>query len=602
MIDPDFILEVVKEADIISYDTETNGLDARSVICGYVVATFDESAYAPVRHGGGANIPDAEGFEKALNEAFAIRDQRGLLTVGHNLAFDLKMSHRHGIRLNRNLEDTQINEGLIDDQTMSYGLDESAKRRGVKAKLGAELYVHLASLFGGMPDRKQMANFWKLAGDDPYGVDYACGDGITTIELWQAQQSIIDEYQLRQVHTLECKLIYHLAEMNRRGIRVDADYAARIENELKDSINEAKKLLPPGINVRSSKDLVAAYNKLGITDFAKTAGGQSSFTQQWLETNEFGRAVLAVRQLEKAGSSFIAPLVDTHNVAGRVHPTLNQSKGDENGAIGGRLSCSDPNMQAFPKRNKVIGKVVRPLIIPDYGDIYEMDFMQQEPHLFAHYSEDENLVKGYLSEPPVDIHDLACEITGRPRDDAKRLGMGLLTGLGTKSLADHMGWTYQEAKAGANDYFRAFPGIRLFQQEAKAKALSHGYVRTILGRIANIPDKRFAYRAVSRIIQGSGADHMKLMLLHACEYAESEADLDILISIHDSIVFQAEPNKKRIKELVRIVENCQVPPLNLIVPIPVELSHGKNWGESSYGNKVRNPKKGGWVGEWKEAA
>jgi DNA polymerase I-like protein with 3'-5' exonuclease and polymerase domains len=602
LIDPDFILDAVRNAPTISYDTETTGLELKDYPIGYVVATFERSCYAPVRHGGGANIPDAEGFERALDAAFAVRDQRGFKTVGHNLAFDLKMSHKQGVRLNRQLEDTQINEVLIDDSAMSgYGLDDSAKRRGVTAKLGAELYVHLASLFGGVADRKQMSNFWRLAGDDSYGLDYACGDGTTTLELWRAQQLLLDEYDLRRVWEVECALIYRLAEMHRRGIKIDPDYGSKVMGQLNQSIKEAKDALPQGINVRSPLELAAAYNKLGITEFNKTAGGKPSFTEAWLSSNEFGRAILEVRRLEKARDSFITPLIDTHNINGRVHPQLNQLKGEDSGSIA-RLSCSLPNLQAFPKRNAAVGKVVRPLVVPDYGMLFEADFFQQEPHLFAHFSEDENLCRGYTSEPPIDLHDLARDITGRPRDDAKRLGMGLLTGLGMDELARRMGWTRNQAIEGANEYFGAFPGIKTFQKEAKKVAYNQGYVRTVLGRIARIPDPRFAYQAVSRIIQGSGADHMKYLLLRACEFCETQDDIDILISIHDSVMFQAVPNQKVVKELVRILEDCQSEPLNFIVPIPVELACGKNWGAASYGEKIRNPKKGGWLGEWRDAA
>lgn len=605
IIDPDFALKIIRNDPTISYDTETSGLDARSFICGYVLANFERSVYVPVRHEAGGNIPgDPAEFEAELADAFADRDRNGGLTVGHNLAYDLKMSHRHKIVTNRRLEDTMINEGLINDQAQGYGLDDCAKRYGVTAKLGADLYTELASRFGGLPDRKQMGNFWRLEGDNPYATEYATGDGITTIELWREQQKFIDELGLRQVHTLECSLIYYLGTLNKRGLKIDGDYAERLLNEengeLANALREARSNLPKGFNVGSPKELAAAYHQLGVTDFDVTAGGKPSFRESWLEGNEFGRTVLAVRKLEKARDSFITPLVTTHNVGGRVYPTLNQSKSDEYGAIGGRLSCSEPNLQAFPKRNKKIGSVVRPLVIPDFGKLFEMDVFQQEPHLFAHYSEDPNLVKGYSSEPPVDLHDLMSQITGRERDDAKRLGMGMLTGLGLRSLAERMGWTYEQAREGANDFFRAFPDIRVFQSTAKNVAIERGSVRTILGRIATLPDPRFAYRAVSRIIQGSGADHIKTMVLRACQFEEANSDwFQMLLTIHDSLMFQAEPDPVRLKPLVDLVEDFQSPPFNLIVPMPVEISMGANWGEASYGPKIKNPKKGGWQDGWR---
>jgi DNA polymerase-1 len=600
-IDPEWALKAVRSIPEISYDTETSGLGPTDFICGYVVADTTKSVYVPVRHEAGGNIPgDPAEFEAELNDAFAERDRRGFLTVGHNLAFDLKMSHRHNVTTNRRLEDTQINEGLIDDQVMGYSLEESAQRRGVTAKLGAELYVELASRFGGLPDRSSMKHFWRIEGDNPKALEYACGDGITTIELRNAQQKLIEEYGLSQVHALECALIYYLGRLNKRGLRIDMEYAQRIPAIIEAGSAEAKAALPLGLNVNSPKELEAMFRAAGFTDFAKTAGGKPSFAESWLEGNDLGQRVLQVRKFVKLQSSFVEPLVNTHNVNGRVHPTLNQSKGDEHGAIGGRLSCSDPNMQAVTKRNKALGKIVRPLVIPDFGKIFEMDVFQQEPHLFAHYSEDPNLVRGYSSEPPVDMHDLASQITGRERDDAKRLGMGLLTGLGMKELARRMGWTLSQAYAGADEFFGGFPNIKVFQNTAKQVALERGFVRTILGRIANIPDPRFAYRAVSRIIQGSGADHIKTMVLRACQFEEAnDGWFQMLLTIHDSLMFQAEPDPVRLKPLVDLVEDFQSPPFNLIVPMPVEIAMGDNWGAASYGDKIKNPKKGGWQDGWR---
>ena len=600
-IDPDWALQAIRTIPEISYDTETNGLDATSIICGYVVADFTKSVYVPVRHEAGGNIPgDPREFEAALNDAFAERDQRGFLTIGHNLAFDLKMSHRHNITTNRRLEDTQINEGLIDDSVLGYSLDESAKRRGVTAKLGAELYVELASRFGGLPDRSSMKHFSRIEGDNPLALDYACGDGITTIELWKVQQDLIREYGLTQVHELECALIYYLGILNKRGLKIDMEYGARVPGIIAEASAEAKAALPMGLNVNSPKELEAMFRAAGFDSFAQTPQGKPSFAEKWLESNDLGKRVLSVRKFTKLESSFVEPLVRTHNINGRVHPTLNQSKGDENGAIGGRLSCSDPNLQAVTKRNKPLGKIVRPLVIPDFGKLFEMDVFQQEPHLFAHYSQDENLVRGYSSEPPVDLHDLASQITGRPRDDAKRLGMGLLTGMGYDALAGHMGWGRNQAIAGTNEFFAAFPKIRIFQNTAASVARNRGYVKTILGRIANFPDPRWAYKAVSRIIQGSGADHIKTMVLRAMQFEEANAGwFQMLLTIHDSLMFQAEQRVKELHEFTRLMEDFQTPPFNFIVPMPVEISMGNNWGEASYGAKIKDPKRGGWQDGWK---
>ena len=585
MIDPDRALKLIREAPIIAYDVETSGLTEKDFVCGYVVTDSGASLYVPVRHEGGGNIPLAAEWEQEAAHSFRERTRRGYLTVGHNLAFDLRFSSKHGIVIDGPLEDTMINEGLIDDIAASYSLESCCERNRVTGKLGADLYRHLAAKFGGLPDRKQMANYWRLSGDDPIGVDYACGDGISTLELALAQHSMIEELGLSRVHKLECELIPHLARIRSRGVKIDSKYGEQVFKLLDLQIAEARKVLSPGFAVRSPNEIESAYRKAGIDNFDRTPTGKPSFTESWLQTNEMGQAIIKVRQLEKARDSFIVPLVETHNVKGYVHPSLNQSKSDDYGAIGGRLSCSDPNLQAYPKRNRDVGRIVRPLVIPEDGMlIAEDDFVQQEPRLFAHYSEDANLLGGYLSNPPIDVHTMAANLTGWPRDQAKRIGLGIFTGLGYNGLALKMGWPLDEATAAHKKFLdEAFPGVREFQKLAKYVMLHEGSVRTLLGRIAHKQADNLAYKAVSRIIQGSGADHMKLSLLRACQFAEANPSIQILLTIHDSFLHQFEPDAP-IEELRRVIEST-AQELELLLPIPVERGIGKNGAEASYGGK-----------------
>lgn len=609
-INPEVALKLVRSwTGAIAYDTETSGLEHTDYVVGYVLTGNHWSVYVPVRHGGGGNIPNVDEFEAALADAFQDRSRKGYRTVGHNLGFDLRMSLKTGyggklvpVALGSPLEDTMINEALIDDRTLGYGLDDCATRHGVTAKKGDELYRHMASVFGGLPDRKQMKNFWKLAGDDPIAVDYATGDGISTLELWHSQQALLDEpdewsgENLRQVWKLECDLLPYLARMYDRGLAIDMEYAAQLlddehPNSIKKEIAKAMAQFEPGFNPRSGKDCEKLYraNGYGDGDFALTTQGAPSFTESFLETNEIGEAILAVRRLEKMRDSFVAPLVDTQNYNGRVHPTLNQSKSDEHGVAGARLSCSAPNLQAFPKRNKLIGKKVRPLIKADFGHVYEDDFKQQEPRFFTHYSEEPSLIAAYRSGT-MDIHDVADSYFNIGRDLAKRLGLGVLTGLQAKSLAIKMKWSEAQAQNAINKFlYEAFPSIAQFQKDAKATFKVRGMVRSVLGRRAYLESPRFAYVAVSRIIQNSGGDHMKTALLRACQYAESESydGVDILLSIHDSTIFQADPLSKHPAEIRRLVEGvAQEPQFNVIVPIPVDEGHGPHWGAASYGMKA----------------
>ena len=222
-INPELALEIVRRSPLIAFDTETTGLTVKDKVCGWVITDEHHSLYVPVRHEGGGNIPDAQEFEKALYNAFYSRYLSGIRTVGHNLGFDLRIAARHGVVIAGPVEDTMINESVINDLTVGYGLEECAARHQVAAKKGAEIYAAIAAKFGGLADRKQMQHFYKMAGDDPVVVDYATGDGTSTLELRGKQQVLLDRDDLRRVWKLECDLIPYLARMHSRGLRIDAD-------------------------------------------------------------------------------------------------------------------------------------------------------------------------------------------------------------------------------------------------------------------------------------------------------------------------------------------------------------------------------------------
>jgi DNA polymerase I-like protein with 3'-5' exonuclease and polymerase domains len=578
---------MVRESSVIAFDTETTGLTVADSVCGWVITDKDNSVYVPVRHKEGGNIPNAAEFERALNSAFASRHLRGFRTVGHHLGFDLRASLRHGVDIRGPLEDTMINESLISDITIGYSLEDCANRWKVETKKGAGIYAELARRFGGLPTSKQMQHFHKIAGDDPIVVEYAIGDGISTLQLWERQQARLDEDNLRRVWKLECDLLPYLARMHNRGLRIDLDHAPKILEDIKAAVDKNMEAFPRDFNPRSPKGVEELFraNGFGDAQFAKTEKGAISFTEKWLITNEIGRAILDIRRIEKARDSFIQPLVNTHNVNGRVHPVLNQSKSDDYGVAGARLSCTEPNLQAIAKRNIDIGRIVRRLVIPDEEMVLEeADAKQQEPRLFTHYSEQPELVEGYRNGT-MDMHDRAAEILGIDREVAKRLGMGMLTMMSVPTLAVHMGWTPSQAQQAHRAFLsEAFPQIGVFQASAVQKFRRQGYVKTMLGRRAYCAEPNFAYRGVSRLIQNNGGDHIKLCMLRANQYEDAHPEVEVLLSIHDSLMWQRDPAHEP-TELIKSIENVAAE-MDLIVPIPFGVGSGPDWARASYGNKL----------------
>lgn len=604
-------LRMVREAKNLSYDTESTGVDWRihSPI-GYVVGAPGESerlqpgdvVYVPVRHGGGGNLPGArpmtsptEGFELhpfevELAKAFDDRNRAGLgRTVGHNMKFDVHMSMNAGVKLGRNLACTQNMAAMADEYAKRYSLENVAEREGVTAKKGTAMYAHLASLFGGPAQRDQMANYWRTAGTDPVGYEYATGDGVSTWEVYVKLRDKLISEDMEYIMNLENDLIWTVFRMERTGIKVDMDRVNDLRLATENKISEALSKFPPGFNTRSPLQMRQVMEDAGHTDWPLTEKGAPSFTEKFLKKSELGREIISIRQNSNLISSFINPLAERHVFNGRVHATLNQLKNDDKGTISGRFSCSDPNLQQVPKRVKEIAKPFRRLFVADEGwTFWERDFSQCEPRLFAHYSQSAMLLQGYNSTPFKDMHTVTAELLSVERDPtAKRMGMGILTGMQHKSLAGHMGCSEDQARKWMGQFFTAYPEIKGFQDKAKARLKSRGYVYTLLGRRCRLEDARFAYRGTSKIIQGSNADIVKKKLLDADRLCEDNGDIvRVLMTVHDSFngQYQNTPEARALfEQMILEMEDVQSAPFNLSIPFLLEGTEGDDWAEATWG-------------------
>lgn len=822
-------LRMVREAKFLSYDTEGTGLDWKvNSPIGYVIgAPSDRSlvlkpedvVYVPVRHGGGGNIPGGrpmtsptDGFEihdweRALADAFDYRNSTMVnegRIIGHHMKFDVHFSMNAGIKLGRRLACTQNQEAILDEYTRSFSLDACATKHGVTAKKGEELYQHLAGMFGGPATRDQMANYWRLAGTDELGYDYATGDGVSTYELYFEQLKDIEAEDLQMVADLENDLIWTVFRMERRGIKIDLRRVEELRAATEARIREMLEAFPLGFNVRSPVMMKKVMEEGGYTNWPKTEKGAPSFTEKWLKTNPFGQKVIEIRQASNLINSFVNPLAERHVFRGRVHATLNQLKSDDKGTISGRFSCNDPNLQQVPKRIKQLAKPFRRLFVADEGHVFwERDFSQClaagtqvmvpggtkniedmvvgdwvysydadkqlvlrkvtwagqtgtrelvrlkwrtngrteghldltpdhpvrlvsgeymtpeqmangeapqgkrggtpywisvmalrrtvqnsgagsykatymystgrdrfkesrfvfeqlngwtpehvhhvdgnpqnnfpanlqgvstlqhaslhnhsithiiplkgvhpvyditvedthnfianeicvhncEPRLFSHYSQDPNLIAGYNMTPFKDMHQVTAELLHVERDPtAKRMGMGLLTGMQSKSLAGHMGVTEDQASEWMSQFFRAYPGIKDFQDKAKHRLLNRGFVKTLLGRRGRLEERRFAYRGTSKVIQGSNADIVKWKLLEADRACEDNGDIvQVLMTVHDSYngQFQETPEARALfEDIVRDMAEVQTEPFNLTVPFVLEGTEGGDWCEATFG-------------------
>lgn len=592
----------------IGYDSETDGLEPRvNQIVGHVITfgpTPPDTYYVPVRHGDptkGNVHPSLDRYRHPFElEMRKVAARRDVLWVGHNFDFDLRFLYSHGIDPLGSFEDTMVNQALLNEYTPSFTLEACCNYAKVQAKKGNELYPYLAEKFGGSPTREQMGNYWRLPGDDLRGGEYACGDGVSTWQLREAQRAALEAQNLGGVANTESKITRVLYRMFKRGVPIDKERLAEVEQEADLRLEKAKKALPTGLNVRAPSQLKKLFDEHGHTDWPLTEPskrfpqGAPSFKEEWLSTFPLGKLIVAVRKYEHLKSSFLSPLRDEHMWPdGRVRPRFYQMASDDFGTVTGRFSCTAPNLQQVPKRNFEIGHLFRQVFVPSEGSRWlTADLSQCEPRILAHYSNARTLVHGYMSVPFVDAHAAVTidakleEMLGIPfkeaREYGKRVNQTLITGGGKGKIVSMLG---KDGLRVYDAYFVAMPEVKTLQKDAANRQLARGFVRSLCGRRARLESRDKAYKALNRLLQVGNADVIKEALIRMDEYYEAEGDdVGLINTVHDSVDIDVPDGREDVAvQGLRFM--CEFGPgrrVEMRVPMAVEYAWGSSWSEATY--------------------
>ena len=397
---------------------------------------------------------------------------------------------------------------------------------------------------------------------------------------------------------IEMPLVFTLYDMERNGVKVEAEALKVYGDQLGDKIVELEKEIYEDanetFNINSPKQLgVVLFENMKIPGGRKTKTGYSTAAdvlEKLAPEYPIVAKILEYRQLTKLRSTYADGLAGYIQEDGRIHGKFNQTV-----TATGRISSTEPNLQNIPVRVE-LGRMIRKVFVPEEGYVFvDADYSQIELRVLAHCSGDEQLIKAYREE--ADIHRITAsqvfhvpfdEVTDLQRRNAKAVNFGIVYGISSFGLSQDLSITRKEAAKYIEDYFHTYPGIKAFLDDVVAHAKENGYVKTLFGRRRPVPElassnfmqRSFGERvAMNAPIQGTAADIMKIAMIGVNKrLKEQKMKSRLVLQVHDELLIETHHTEiDTVKEILREeMEQAAV----LAVPLEIDMHTGNNWYEA----------------------
>lgn len=529
------------------------------------------------------------GREKVVKMLKPLLENPTIGFFGHNLKYDLHVLLNEGLHLSNICFDTILASYLLHPQNQRHNLDSLSLEKFGKIKIPIEDLIGKGKNQISMQD----VEIEKVC-------TYCCEDVDYTCRLKALFAKELEKENLLYVfEQIELPLMPVLMQMEHTGIFVDTkkleEMSSLLSHELDILQKEIYTFSGEEFNINSPKQLSQIlFEKLKIKPLKKTMTGFSTSAdvlESLQGSSPIVKKILQYRLLQKLKSTYVDSLPGqvfpkTH----RVHCTFNQSV-----TATGRLSCQDPNLQNIPIRSKE-GRKIREAFRPQNQGFYFLggDYSQVELRLLAHLSEDPALLKAFNEGEDIHIftaslvYDIPLkEVSEEMRQQAKAVNYGILYGQQAFGLSQGLDISYAEAATFIETYFKRYSQVKEYLESCKEAARKTGFAITITGRKRPIPEilsknpaiRAFAERlAINTPLQGTAADLIKIAMIQLSESLKKDPSLGTMIlQIHDELLF--EVSEHQAPNLSKLVKSTMENVFDLKVPLVVDISIGKNWGE-----------------------
>jgi DNA polymerase-1 len=399
--------------------------------------------------------------------------------------------------------------------------------------------------------------------------------------------------------TIELPLAAVLASMEDVGIKIDTYRMGEITARLADRVEElearAHELAGEEFMLGSTQQVARIlFEKLELTPGRKGKTGYSTDTRVLRSIrgeHEIVGVIEEWREYSKLLNTYLQPLPSLISPEdGRLHTHFNQAV-----ASTGRLSTSNPNLQAIPIRTE-LGREIRSAFVAEPGwKLVSADYSQVELRILAHVSGEPKLREAFARGE--DIHTAtAAEVLGKDpatltkdeRNVAKMVNFGIIYGISSYGLSENLEIPREQAQEYIDAYLARFPYVQDFIARTIEQAKRDGYVTTLFGRRRPVPEIRASNRqtrslgerlAVNSVMQGTAADIIKVAMVAIHRRLRDEGRAArLVLQVHDELLVEApDAEVAAVRQILR-AEMVNAFPLD--PPLAVDVGAGDDWHEA----------------------
>ena len=521
--------------DVFALDLETTGLDTDK--CSIVCASYSQDGNTGVVHTDAA-------LDELMIKLYNLPPSAKV--IFHNAAFDHAVLESHGVVIPWD----QVFDTMLSGYVLAKPILSLKGRALQELDIAMETYNDI----GDGETNAALIPLFRL-------LPYAAQDAVVTYKLYEKDISELSKTNAWDVMNIEHALLPVLEAMHRRGVCIDNVALKALTDECAEALNKTTKQFKilteyvfalGKVNPASPKQLgMMLYDKLHlpIVSVSKTTGAPSTDAESLrkiLHLHPIVGYILDIKTLQKIMSTYALPL-DFLQVNGRIHTTFKQT-----GALTGRLSSHNPNLQNIPMKEPW-GPKFRDLFVASPGNkLIVADYSQVELRVVAVLASDAAMLNVFSSGE--DIHTATCRlvlgIQSTPTTDqrrlAKNINFGMVYGLSAGGLQRYLEsssppvhMSLRECQNIITNFFAVYNGVDKWIKETREFAKIHGYTTTASGRRRYAPEVFSGNRAiiedalkglVNHRVQGTAADIVKLVM------ARIGIHMNLILQIHDELI------------------------------------------------------------------